>query len=59
MKRKLSLVLVLVFPLTIIVFILFSKWWIVNVVDGTDGIMYGFPFIYKSPRWRERPAREH
>jgi hypothetical protein len=57
MKRKLSLALV--FPLTIIVFILFSKWWIVDVVDGTDGIMYGFPFIYKSPAFYTSVAEEY
>ena len=57
MKRKLSLALV--FPLTIIVFILFSKWWIVDVVDGTDGIMYGFPFIYKSPAFYTSMAVEY
>lgn len=42
-------ILNLAFPLTIILFILFTKWWIVDVVDGTDGIMYGFPLIYKAP----------
>lgn len=36
-------------PLTIITFVLFTKWWIADVVDGTEGIMYGFPFIYWSP----------
>ncbi len=57
MKRKLSLSLI--FPLTIIVFILFSKWWIVDVVDGTDGIMYGFPFIFKSPAFYTSVAQEY
>ena len=57
MKRKLSLALV--FPLTIIVFLLFSKWWIVDVVDGTDGIMYGFPFIYKAPAFYTSVAQEY
>ncbi|WP_269234757.1 hypothetical protein [Flavobacterium flavigenum] len=44
-KRLLSLAL----PLTFICFILFTKWWIVDVIDGADGVMYGFPLIYKSP----------
>lgn len=56
---KIKLILALVFPLTIIVFILFSKWWIVDVIDGTDGIMYGFPFIYKSPAFYTSMAEEY
>lgn len=38
---------------------LFTKWWIVDVVDGTDGIMYGFPFIYKSPAFYTSMAVEY
>lgn len=56
MNRKLIINLVL--PVTIIMFILFTKWWIVNVVDGTDGIMYGFPFIYKAPAFYTSMAEE-
>ncbi len=41
-----QLVLKLVFPLTIVSFLLFTKWWYVLVVDGPDTIMYGFPLIY-------------
>lgn len=37
----------LVLPVTIILFATITKWWYVLVVDGTDGLMYGFPFIYK------------
>jgi len=48
-----------IFPLTIIIFILFTKWWIVDVVDGTDGIMYGFPLIYKSPTFASSMAEEY
>lgn len=48
-KTNTKAILNLAFPLTVILFILFTKWWIVDVVDGTDGIMYGFPLIYKSP----------
>ncbi|MFK7031286.1 hypothetical protein [Flavobacterium oreochromis] len=57
MNRK--LILNLVFPTTIIIFTLFSKWWIADVVDGTDGIMYGFPFIYKSPAFYTSMAEEY
>jgi hypothetical protein len=42
--KKLTVKLIL--PLTIISFIIFTKWWYVLVVDGTDEIMYGFPLIY-------------
>ena len=54
-----QLIINLAFPLTIIIFILFSKWWIADVVDGTDGIMYGFPFIYKSPAFYTSMAVEY
>lgn len=56
MNKK--LILNLIFPLTSIMFILFTKFWVVNVVDGTDGIMYGFPFIYKSPAFYTSMAEE-
>ena len=42
-----------------IIFILFTKWWIVDVVDGTDGIMYGFPLIYKAPAFYTSVAEEY
>jgi len=32
--------------LTILSFFVITKWWYVLVIDGTDEIMYGFPFIY-------------
>lgn len=32
--------------LTILSFFAITKWWYVLVVDGTDEVMYGFPFIY-------------
>lgn len=57
MNRK--LIINLAFPITVIIFILFTKWWIANVVDGTDGIMYGFPFIYKSPAFYTSMAVEY
>ena len=60
-KRKVNrkLIINLVLPVTLIIFILFTKWWIVNVVDGTDGIMYGFPFIYKAPAFYTSMAQEY
>ncbi|WP_412986499.1 hypothetical protein [Pontimicrobium sp. IMCC45349] len=36
-----------VLPLTIISFIVFTKWWYGLVIDGKDVVFYGFPFIYK------------
>ncbi len=54
-----QLIINLVFPLTVIVFLLFTKWWIVDVVDGTDGIMYGFPFIYQAPAFYTSVAQEY
>lgn len=57
MNRK--LIINIAFPITVMIFIFFTKWWIVNVVDGTDGIMYGFPFIYKSPAFYTSMAEEY
>lgn len=31
-------------PLTLISFTIFTKWWYVLPVDGTDQMMFGFPF---------------
>ena len=52
-------ILKLALPLTVIVFILFTKWWIVQIVDGPDYIMYGFPFIYKSPAFHTSMAFQY
>ena len=52
-------ILKLAFPLTIIIFILFTKWWIADVVDGSDGVMYGFPLIYKSPAFYTSMAEQY
>ena len=41
-----TLTLKLVLPLTIILFFGINKWWYVDVIDGNDEIMYGFPLIY-------------
>jgi hypothetical protein len=35
-----------IIPLTIITFIMLNKWWYVDVIDGGDEIMFGFPLIY-------------
>jgi hypothetical protein len=45
MKR---LITAFVIPITIISFLGATKWWYVDVIDGTDGIMRGFPLIYTS-----------
>lgn len=41
-----TLTLKLVLPLTIISFILFTRWTYAIIIDGTDEFLYGFPFIY-------------
>lgn len=41
----------LVLPLTIISFVIFTKWWYVDVVDGSDEILTGFPVPYMCPGW--------
>jgi hypothetical protein len=52
-------VLVLAFPLTVIIFILFTKWWIVDVIDGPDCVMYGYPLVYKSPAFHTSMAQQY
>ena len=52
-------ILNLTLPLTIITFILFTKWWIVDIVDGSDAVMYGFPLIYKSPAFHTSLAEQY
>ncbi len=42
--KKLTLKLVL--PLTIISFILYTKWWYVEVIDGDNTLLYGFPYPF-------------
>lgn len=54
-----KIIIRIVLPLTMILFLIFTKWWIVDVVDGTDGIMYGFPFIYKAPAFYTSMAVEY
>jgi len=45
MKKILKITILL----TIISFAIFTKWWYVLPVDGTDEIMFGFPLIYEYP----------
>lgn len=56
---NLKAILNLAFPLTIILFILLTKWWVVDVVDGSDCVMYGFPLIYKSPAFYTSLAEQY
>ncbi|WP_281235241.1 hypothetical protein [Flavobacterium gelatinilyticum] len=53
-KRLLTLAL----PLALILFILFTKWWIVDVIDGSDCVTYGFPLIYKAPAFHTSLAQQ-
>ncbi len=41
-----KLMLKLVLPTTIIAFLLFTKWWYVDVVDGPHTLLYGFPIPF-------------
>lgn len=44
-----SLTLKVVLPLTILSFVIFTKWWYVQVEDWTDNVMHGFPLVCSSP----------
>lgn len=48
MKR---LTLTVVWPLTIVSFAIFTKWWHTSVVDGPDEILRGFPLPYVCSGW--------
>lgn len=52
-------ILNLAFPLTIIIFVLFTKWWISDIVDASDGVLYGFPLIYKAPAFHTSMAERY
>lgn len=41
----------LVVPLAIILMALFTKWWYVDVEDGPDSVLIGFPFPYVCDGW--------
>jgi len=51
--------LILACPITVILFILFTKWWIAFITDGPDYVMYGFPLIYKSPAFHTSMAQQY
>ena len=38
----------LTLPLSLLLFDLGTKWWLVEQVDGPDRYFYGFPFMYKT-----------
>lgn len=40
------IILKYILAITVLSFVCVTKWWYVLVVDGTDEVMYGFPFIY-------------
>jgi hypothetical protein len=44
-----KLILPIVIPLTILIEIIFSKWWYVTIIDGDDQLCQGFPFINEAP----------
>lgn len=46
-----QLTLRLVFPLTIICFGIFTKWWYVLPEDAPDTMMIGFPFAFVGDGW--------
>lgn len=46
-----QLILKLVLPLTVILFSIFTKWWYVQVVDGPDEMLYGFPLPFVCSGW--------
>jgi amino acid transporter len=41
----------LIIPLTVISFVIFTKWWYVLIIDGTDIIFRGFPLPYICDGW--------
>ena len=46
-----QLVLKLVIPLTIITFVVFTKWWYTLPIDAPETTMYGFPFPFMGNGW--------
>ncbi len=46
-----NLILKLVIPLTIISFVIFTKWWYALPTDAPDTMFYGFPFAYTCQGW--------
>ncbi|MBX7108735.1 MAG: hypothetical protein K1X61_08830 [Chitinophagales bacterium] len=46
-----ALTLKIVFPLTVISFAVFTKWWYALPVDARDTLFWGFPFAYVGEGW--------
>lgn len=57
--RLIGLVWKLIFPLTIISFFAFDKWWYVYIYDGPDKFMYGFPLAYACDALHTSMARHY
>jgi hypothetical protein len=41
----------MVFPLTVISFGIFTKWWYALPIDAPDTMFIGFPLAYRCPGW--------
>lgn len=48
----------LIVPITIILFVSFSKWWLVLPVDAPDTMMKGFPLPYEAEAWHTSLAKQ-
>lgn len=46
-----SLIWRLIIPVTIISFGVFTRWWLVDVIDAPDTMMAGFPLPFVSDGW--------
>ena len=51
--------LILTLSLTIIVFTLVTKWWMVIPVDGRETSMLGFPLPYAADAWHTSMAQQY
>ena len=48
----------LIIPVSIISFIVFTKWWYVSVVDTPNSIMIGFPLAYSCNAWHTSMSQQ-
>ena len=48
----------LIIPISIISFIVFTKWWYVSVVDTPNSIMIGFPLAYSCNGWHTSMSQQ-
>lgn len=55
MKKEL---LKIIIPISIISFIVFTKWWYVSVVDTPNSIMIGFPLAYSCNGWHTSMSQQ-